>query len=310
MKYIKLILGFLFSYALLIANSPEDDLNAGLQIRYNAAANTINVDWFARESYYYFLMETTDLASDSWTYFPYTILGSNGIEGVEVQMPADSNMMFFRLCYTDDENSTLLTSDFDNDGISNGDELRDHLNIYDDSDLNEDGVPDDWESFFGANIDSADNDGDGWTNLEEYSIGTNPNLVNAELAPPTFELQGDFSKDNGVHSIRDGGKIAAYINTKATIGITHYRIESPLLPPKILFNGISTDPVSLPSEPARFEPRATEASVVTTDNGVYTIKAKTYAEIDGVLHESTTSTFTLKVRPYEIQSAAGTPVPA
>ena len=307
MKYTKLILGLLSSSAPLIANPTENDPNAGLQIRHNAAANTLNVNWFARESNYYFLMETTDLASEPWTYFPYAVLGSNSVEGIEMQMPADTEKMFFRLSYTNDEDSTLLTSDFDNDGISNGDELRNLLNIYDNSDLNGDGVPDDWESFFGANIDSADNDGDGWTNLEEYSMGTNPNLVNQELAPPTFELQGDFSKNDDVYSIRDGGKIAAYINTRATIGVTHYRIGSPLLPPKILFDGVSTDPVSLPDEPARFEPRTTEASVVTTDNGIYTIKAKTYAEIDGVLHESATATFTLKVRPYESQSASGSP---
>lgn len=306
MKQNTCIAGFLLFTSALVAAPTENDPNTGLQISYNTAINAVNVDWFALESNYYFLMETTDLVSTPWAYFPYAVLGSHGVEGVEVQMPA-SRMMFFKIAYTDDESSTLLTSDFDNDGISNGDELRSRLNIYDDSDLNGDGVSDDWESFFGANIDSSDNDGDGWTNLEEHTMGTNPNVVNLELAPPTLELQGDYSTDDGIHSILDDGKIAAYINTKATIGVTHYRVEGSLLPPKIVFNGSSTEPVSLPTEPAQYEPRATGASVLTADNGIYTIAAKTYAEIDGVLHESAVSTFTIKIRPYESDSVQGTP---
>ena len=64
MKHTKLILVLLSSPALLIANPTENDPNAGLRIRHNAAADTVNVDWFARESNYYFLMETTDLVSE------------------------------------------------------------------------------------------------------------------------------------------------------------------------------------------------------------------------------------------------------
>lgn len=226
------------SIVTLTAQPAAGDDNEGLQIYHDQTTNEVNVDWWAQDGFYFFLKETTDLANDPWAYFPYAVLGTDAVEGVAVD--ANAGKMFFRLEYTDDEDSALLTSDFDDDGVNNGDELRRALNIFDNLDLDSDGLPDDWEQFFGAFSASADNDGDGFSNGDEEASGDNPNEVNAEIAPPTLEIFGNYVMSGDVYEITDQGDLRICVRTTARNAKTYYIVTAPHLEPYLRFDGSST----------------------------------------------------------------------
>ncbi len=89
-----------------------------------------------------------------------------------------------------------INADPDGDGLINLNEFQngtdpndedtddDKINDYDDPnpisylDMDSDGMPDDWEAFYGVDDPYADPDGDGKTNLEEFKAGTNPIIYN------------------------------------------------------------------------------------------------------------------------------------
>ena len=52
-----------------------------------------------------------------------------------------------------------------------------------------DGVTDSWRQFYGISDDTADNDGDGLTNAQEYFAGTNPNDPQSNLSAPSVAAQ-------------------------------------------------------------------------------------------------------------------------
>ena len=64
----------------------------------------------------------------------------------------------------------------------------------DDSDHDSDGLPDGWEiDNFGdfSEDGSGDSDGDGFTNLEEYQNGTDPNVAGPGIRTAGIYLKGD-----------------------------------------------------------------------------------------------------------------------
>ena len=61
-----------------------------------------------------------------------------------------------------------------NDGFSTSAVVNLYLNVIAPPDVNSNGLPDSWESQYGVTNPSADSDGDGATNLEEYFTNTNP----------------------------------------------------------------------------------------------------------------------------------------
>ncbi|MEY2537204.1 MAG: alpha-D-xyloside xylohydrolase [Verrucomicrobiota bacterium] len=54
-----------------------------------------------------------------------------------------------------------------------------------------DGVTDSWRNYYGIIDDTADSDGDGFTNAQEYFAGTNPNDPTSTFAPPSVVSQPD-----------------------------------------------------------------------------------------------------------------------
>jgi hypothetical protein len=58
--------------------------------------------------------------------------------------------------------------------VEEPDEPEPNDNITDPGDLDEDGLPDDWEEMYDMDDPDSDSDGDGYTNLEEFENGTNP----------------------------------------------------------------------------------------------------------------------------------------
>ena len=72
-----------------------------------------------------------------------------------------------------------------------------------------DGVTDSWRSYYGITDDSADNDGDGFTNRQEYFAGTNPNDAQSKFAIQSVAPQSG------------GGFLVSW---QSQLGIT-YRVE-------------------------------------------------------------------------------------
>ncbi len=129
----------------------------------------------------------------NWNWVPVIEAGHNGYISYEVDGTAPKT--FFRLKPTDlpiPSGKTIDTADFDNDGISNIDEINpppplpasaatDPLA----SDSDHDGLPDYWERSYGTNPNddattnpnsgpAGDPDGDGLTNFQEYTYHTDP----------------------------------------------------------------------------------------------------------------------------------------
>lgn len=221
---------FLF-FGGLVAQPTATDLNAGLQISHNVASNEVEVDWWGKNDSYYFLMETTDLVSDPWAYFPYAVKGSDAVEGVAVSIGADK--MFFRLESTNDPASPILSADFDNDYIFNADELLyglDPFGGFVDSDNN--GFPDDWEAaLYGGTVPAgADFDGDRVSDLDEFNRQRNPANFDQDtdgnldyiyeddlLAFWNFDNRdGDTIKDNSLNGHDFQIAVGTEIKTKGT----------------------------------------------------------------------------------------------
>lgn len=98
------------------------------------------------------------------------------------------------------------TNDFDQDDVSNTDELALYLNpskwdsdgdkIADNDDpsplsyrdVNANSLPDDWESFYQISSLAGDPDGDNLTNYDEYFVNGNPNVFDADLQVPDVGL--------------------------------------------------------------------------------------------------------------------------
>ena len=134
-----------------------------------------------------------------WQWAPM-IERANNIE-ISHEVGATSGKAFFRLKYTDlpiPSGKTIDTADFDQDGISNIDEVEPPLPLLGsdatdplDPDTDHDGLPDGYErshdldpnddgSADPDNGPNGDPDGDGLTNAQELAFGTAPNIADSD----------------------------------------------------------------------------------------------------------------------------------
>jgi len=175
MKLHTLLIPLALLVAVPLSAQTADDLNEGTVLIYDEsnAPTPFSFNWWGHSGYFYFIEQSETLKE--WTYFPYAVIGDDGIEGVDFN--TNSDKMFLRLQFTNDPNSALLTADFDGDNVGNGDELLQGTNVFGwltgDGDL----MADDWELFWFGDLDETDAsnaDGDFTTNLEESELGLDP----------------------------------------------------------------------------------------------------------------------------------------
>jgi hypothetical protein len=176
----------LLSFAILSALSVRalcaqqaSDLNSGLTISHDSSLDEFALSWWGINDFYYFVLGTEELVDEPWVYFPYANKGTDAVLGPP-PFATNAPKMFFRLEYTDDPASDLLTSDFDGDFVSNKAELDQGTDVYNMLFGDADQLPDEWELFHFGDLfqsDSGNGDSDGLTNLEESRTGGDPNVT-------------------------------------------------------------------------------------------------------------------------------------
>lgn len=147
--------------------------NSGLVAYPGSSQGDILLSWWAYDGHYYFIQHSEDLVN--WTYLPMYDEGFESALTWGFQVTADRQ--FWRLHYSDDPSSDLLSADFSGTGVSNWMELQFGLDPFVPTDSDGSGLPDACQLYhFGRlGIDPlVDADGDGSTNLQEYQAGTDP----------------------------------------------------------------------------------------------------------------------------------------
>lgn len=130
-----------------IGQSPGD-ANEGSTVTHDGVNNVFTLSWWGRTGQSYFIKHSTDLVN--WSYYPVIVVGQDAVASMQFQ--TNSRPYFLRLGIEADPFSTYS----DTDGMPDGWEVIHGLNPHDPSDAGE------------------DLDGDGFTNLDEYGNGTDP----------------------------------------------------------------------------------------------------------------------------------------
>lgn len=162
-----------------LCGQSASDLNSGLTISHDSSLDEFSLSWWGIEDFYYFVLGTEDLVDEPWIYFPYAGKGDDAVLGPP-PFATNASKMFFRLEYSDDTNSELLTTDYNGAGISAWRQLDLGFNPFDWVDSSQNQIHDAWELYhFGiVGVDPAgDDDNDGLTNLEESRTGGDPNVT-------------------------------------------------------------------------------------------------------------------------------------
>lgn len=173
----------------LFANPPgPDSINSGLSIAPGPGADTFLISWWGLDDYYYFVEFSEDLRS--WNFVPEVWTGLDAVLSLGYSSTADR--LFFRTLASNDPESSLLANDYNNIGLSAWEQIQFGYNPFEWVDVDENGLHDAWEMHhFGATgVDpQADPDGDGLTNLEEFSIGGDPNAAASATSAASLGLK-------------------------------------------------------------------------------------------------------------------------
>ncbi len=218
---------------------------------------------------------------------------------------------FFRLVYTDDP----FSSDFDNDNISNLDELGLGLNPFDNSSSDGDALPDDWEMFYFTSLTQGnldDFDQDSRSEIDEYNNGTDPtdNDHDDDLLLDVWELThfqtinknggGDFDSDgltdrvefvNGSNpTIKDAPLPPVIVTTPGSyFGSTVLQLTNPNSFGQIIYTIDGSEPNIQSSILSGNE----DVNPLTFDNAIFTLKAKIFHSGAG-LSSTVSAAFNIK----------------
>jgi hypothetical protein len=158
--------------ACALAQSPVDQ-NEGSKLEHDEANGIWRFKWWAKSGRTYFLQHSDNLTL--WNWVPIVESGNDSLK--EWGFSISGDRFFVRLRHTDQTTTDPENDDFDDDGVPNLAEVAQGLDPFN-PDTDGDGLPDGWEIANGLdplfNDASADADGDGFTNLEEFHAGLNP----------------------------------------------------------------------------------------------------------------------------------------
>lgn len=149
---IKYLISFLAFTCLLNA---QQTLNEDSRIEAMETPGVFKFTWLGRTARTYFLQNSQDL--QTWVTLPIIEIGTG--ERIEYGFATTDTRFFFRLRYSDLPSGDVRAADFDDDGISNWDEIQQELDPFN-PDTDGDGMDDGYELANGLNPELADGSGD------------------------------------------------------------------------------------------------------------------------------------------------------
>lgn len=165
--------------AAMLSGQTADDTNEGLSLAGGGAGNPGVLSWYGRDNRTYFIQKTDDL-TEPWTYANLIEPGQN--QPVSWNFNHSVDRYFLRLKYTDRVTLDPGNEDYDQDKVGNIDELFGETDPFSAADNNGNGVPDDWEKFWFGSLfvvteTSSYSDGDAFSDVQEYAMGTDPTAM-------------------------------------------------------------------------------------------------------------------------------------
>ena len=147
--------------------------SSGLKVHSGTQPGEIIVSWWGYADHVYFIEHSGDLKT--WTYVPTYEMGADA--AVTMGFSLAPARWFWRLQYSDDPESDLLSTDYNGIGLSAWDQIQLGYNPFDWVDVDENGIHDAWELYHFGTISldpNADTSGDGQTNETAFLSGSDP----------------------------------------------------------------------------------------------------------------------------------------
>jgi hypothetical protein len=124
---------------------PEGDRNRAIHVDVDTLNDVSALSWWGISGETYFIQVTPSLMAD-WVYIDTIYAGGNAF--LEHGFATNTDAFFYRVIHTDWPTTDPWLDDFDGDNIGNLDELYQDTNPFAFNDLNFNGIPDDWETFW------------------------------------------------------------------------------------------------------------------------------------------------------------------
>ena len=157
-----------------IPNPVVSDKLVGIDFKYDSSNGILLLGWNKIIGETYFIQHSFN--AQNWHYLPIIESGSSSY--AEVEVSASDFPLFLRLKGIDLQSNQPELEDFDNDKVSNWEELLQATDPLASLDKNTNNLPDDWEIYFGISElgtnESEDTDADGLSNASEFLQNTNP----------------------------------------------------------------------------------------------------------------------------------------